>query len=69
MTLPVQTIEKTAKIWKAGIVLSWTITIAGCCTIAASEAEPTTLKIGALIFVAGLICRLCVKVAIWWNHG
>jgi hypothetical protein len=62
-TVPVQTIEKTAKRWKKKTLIGLGIIIVG--VIGAQESP----SVAALLIALGLIVCIWAKVGAWWHHG
>jgi len=73
----VQTIERTGKSWKAGILVSLVALTAGigaCSWAVVRDARaltdpPVMSVVGAGIFVMGLAGLIVSRVGAWWRHG
>lgn len=73
----VQTIQLTARPWKAAIALSLTIMVTGisACSWAvvrdprALTDPPLMAMIGAGLFAIGLAGLIVARVGAWWRHG
>ncbi|MCK4873004.1 MAG: hypothetical protein KAS72_09785 [Phycisphaerales bacterium] len=73
---PVQTIEKTGKVWKAQQLLSALVTLIGVCLIAgelslngAEDASGERLAIAVLMIAGGLLWFITARILAWWFHG
>ena len=65
-TVPAQTIEKTSKDHKGGMLFGVVMTIVGIIMVCMGNTWST---FGVLLIVAGLLIWLLARITAWWDHG
>ncbi len=66
--VPVQTIEKTAKVLKLQIILSSLAMVAGILVAIVRMAVDNSAP-GWIIFLFGACWYILTRLRIWWHHG
>ena|SRR2546422_2187299 len=67
----VQVFERTAKVWKAVLMLGWLLVAVGVVVLFADWARDDSggVALGWGIAVAGALCLWIGKAGAWWYHG
>lgn len=73
----VQTIEKTAKVWKATMLGGGLLLFGGCAMVAVAmpmietseEYAGRVLQLGGILFLLGSATYITGRVLAWWYHG
>lgn len=73
-----QTIERTGKVWKAHMLVSFLLVLIGIGIIALaaflpmpdySEAKPVVAIAGACVVAVGIVWHIFARMGAWWYHG